>query len=118
MEKDSNLTHLKGLVVELQESNSKILDKLRNVSKKNIDLEKEIKDLNKSKYEIDTRLKILESEIQKHDFYKIENTIEKFESQHDDRKQKWSMIINFVVQLAWISMAAWLLTKLGLQPPL
>jgi plasmid maintenance system killer protein len=116
MEKDLN--ELNDLAIELQESNSKILEKLRNLTKKNSDLERELKDLNKSKYDTDTRLRILESEMEKHDLYKIENAIRKFESQHDDRKQNWSIVINFAVQLAWISMAAWLLTKLGLQPPL
>jgi tRNA G10 N-methylase Trm11 len=118
MEKDQDFIYLKNVAIELQENDSRILEKIKNLIKKNLDLEKEIKDLNKIKYDFETRLKLLESEIEKHDFYKLENSIEKFESQHDDRKQKWNSAINFMVQLAWVSMAAWLLTRLGLQPPL
>lgn len=121
MENDSNLAQLKGLIAELHESEDKIIDKIKNLIKKNSDLEKEIKLLSESKYDLDARIRILETldtDKIKHDLYKLESALHKFESQHDDRKQKWNMLFNFLFQLIWVAMAAWLLTKLGLQPPL
>jgi chromosome segregation ATPase len=121
MEDDTKLARFKAIIQELQESDSKIIDKLKTITKKNADLEKEIKNINNLKYELEARLKVLESEDLekiKHDFYKIESKLQTFESQHDDRKEKWNMLFNFAIQLIWVSMAAWLLTKLGLQAPL
>ena len=95
--------------------------KIKTLSKKNMELEKEIKFLNQSKYELDARLKILESEDMqkiKHEIHALENSIHKLELHHDDRKQRINTIFNFIIQLIWVAMAAWLLTKLGLQPPL
>ena len=121
MEEDSNFAHIKDELKTLKESDSKIIEKLKTITKKNLDLEKEIKNLSTLKYELDARIKVLEAEDfenLKHDFYKLESKLQNFENQHDDRKEKWNTLINFVVQLIWVSMAAWLLAKLGLQAPL
>lgn len=121
MESDSNSAKIMEIIAELQESDSLTKERLSNLIRKNSNLEKEIENLNKSRYEIEARLRVLESEDFekiKHEVYRMESTLQKFESQHDDRKQNLNTIINFIVQLAWVSMAAWLLTKLGLQPPL
>ena len=121
MENDSNSANLKGLIAELKESDLRTIERLKNLIKKNSDFEKEMENLNKSKYEIEARLRVLESEdIEKikHEMYRMESVLQKFESRHDDRRQNWNTAINFMVQLAWVSMAAWMLTKLGLQPPL
>lgn len=32
-------------------------------------------------------------------------------------KDRWNQMMNFIVQLAWVVLAAWVLTKLNLQPP-
>lgn len=121
MEQDSDLADLRSLIAELQESNTRISKKLKTITSAKSDLEIEIKNLQESKYDLEARIRVLESEdIEKikHELYRIESVLGKMQSMHDDRKQNWNTIINFVVQLVWVSMAAWLLTKLGLQGPL
>jgi hypothetical protein len=95
--------------------------KLDRLSGKMKDREKEIDELNDAKSELEARIRVLESEdfekIKK-DLYSTISKIEVFESHHDENKEKWNMALNFIVQLVWVSMAAFMLTKLGLQAPL
>lgn len=121
MEQGSDLNYFKTLISELQESHKRSEERMKQLLNDNTDLEKEIKNLKEFKYELEARVKSIESEDFekiKHELYKIESKLDKFESIHTDRKEKLNTIFNFAVQLAWVSMAAWLLTKLGLQPPL
>lgn len=79
--------------------------------------EKQLEIINK----LQIRLSIIESnnlEDLKKDICHLNSKVKMFESEHDNRKEKWQMGLNFLVQLIWVAMAAWLLTKLGLQPPL
>jgi len=79
--------------------------------------EKQLEIINK----LQIRLSIIESnnlEDLKKDIYSLNSKVKMLESEHDNRKEKWQMGLNFLVQLIWVAMAAWLLTKLGLQPPL
>lgn len=85
------------------------------------DLESEMKELVIQRQDLDARMRVLEAEDMvrlRQDFYRLESKMSSFESDHDNRKENWRMVLNFVVQLLWVSMAAWLLTKLGLQAPL
>lgn len=96
-------------------------DRLRSLSKKISELDRQFRSLETMGHDLDARMRVLESagmERFKQDLYKLESKMNSFESDHDDRKENWKMAINFVIQLIWVSMAAWLLTKLGLQAPL
>lgn len=100
---------------------SEELDKIKSISKKYTDLQEEIEELIDFKTDIEARVRLLETldiDRIKQDLYKIDSRVASFESDHDERKEKIKMVLNFVVQLIWVSMAAWLLSKLGLQPPL
>ena len=105
----------------LQESIERITDKLRMISKKIGEMEREIKELSHLKHGLEARIRALESEdmdvIKKH-LYEIDSKVRSLESEHDKRKASWNLALNFAVQLAWVSMAAWLLAKLGLQAPI
>ncbi len=109
------------LIRKLQESDEKLQNKNKNLIYKQSELEKQIKSICDSKHNLEMRISILESiniEDLKKEIYKIDSKVQSFESAHDDRKEKWQIAINFIVQLIWVAMAAWLLTKLGLQAPL
>lgn len=109
-----DLSRAKILIDDIQETESKIADKVKLMSR-------EVKELSGFRRDVEARMRVLESkdfdEIRQ-SIYDIESRIKSFEMQHDDSKEKWKTALNFVVQLAWVSMAAWLLTKLGLQGPL
>lgn len=96
-------------------------DRLRSLSKRISELDREFRSLGAVSHDLEARVRVLESsdiERFKQDLYKLESKMNSFESDHDDRKENWRMVANFIVQLLWVSMAAWLLTKLGLQAPL
>jgi len=46
--------------------------------------------------------------------YSVENHIANFKATHDDNKQTWTMVLNFLFQFIWVILAAYVLTKLGL----
>jgi chromosome segregation ATPase len=113
-EEDFDFTRVKDLINSLRETDAKIADRLKGLAK-------EIKELSSLKHEFEARMRVVESrdfEEMRQSIYGIEGRMKSFEAQHDDSKEKWRTALNFVVQLLWVSMAAWLLTKLGLQGPL
>lgn len=96
-------------------------EKAKGLSKRISEFERELKELTQFRHDLESRTRVLESgdmEKIKHDLYKIESRMDSFESDHDKRKESWRTMTNFIVQLLWVCMAAWLLTKLGLQAPL
>ena len=118
---DNDFEKFESSIKALQDSCSKLTERTRQLSRHISELEKELGRVNEYRHDLDARIRVLESEnveAMKQDLYRTESRVNAFETQHDDRKEKWSMAINFVVQLAWVSMAAWLLLKLGLQAPL
>lgn len=101
--------------------NETLRDKMKSILRRFSDLEKSFRSTEMTVHDLDARVRVLESEDLerlKQDIYKMESRLRSFESEHDKRKENWKMIINFAVQLIWVSMAAWLLAKLGLQAPL
>ena len=46
--------------------------------------------------------------------YRLENQMANFRDSHDSNKERWKMALNFMVQLIWVVMASYVLTKLGL----
>lgn len=101
-------------VKNLKEANSRIMEKTKALAR-------DFKEILGSWHDLEARIRVLESkdfEDIRNNLYGIESRIKSLEAQHNDRKEKWQIVINFVVQLMWVSMAAWVLTKLGLQGPL
>lgn len=95
------------------ESVTKLQEKCRNLSKRLADRENHETDL-------ETRLRVLESVESRLEaaISDIDKRLRTFELSHDKRKENWNMAVNFVIQLVWVAMAAFMLAKLGLQPPL
>lgn len=46
--------------------------------------------------------------------YALENQVSNFRTADTIRKERWGMLLNFVVQLVWVVMAAYLLGKLDI----
>ena len=106
---DNDFEKFESSIKALQDSCSKLTERTRQLSRHISELEKELGRVNEYRHDLDARIRVLESEnveAMKQDLYRTESRVNAFETQHDDRKEKWSMAINFVVQLAWVSMAA------------
>lgn len=99
---------------------SKLLEKTKSLSKRVSAGEDEVARLLTCKSDAEIRVKLLESELDKisSEISEIDRRLRLFEMNHDTRKERWNMAINFFVQLVWVAMAALMLSKLGLQAPL
>lgn len=88
---------------------SKIDERVQNIMKNWDDLEKKLDfQIEKKNKEID--------EI-KEAINKIELKLENINSITENQETRWKGIMNFVIQILWIVLAAYLLTKLNLQAP-
>lgn len=68
--------------------------------------------------EIESRMRQIENKeigSLKERVHSIDTRVAAFDSASDDSKQKWSMALNFIVQLMWVVTASFVLAKLGLQ---
>lgn len=92
------------------DSNDSVREKIRFISEALADLKDRTR-------EVEKRVRSIEAEdldqIRK-SMYKLENHVSNFKSASDTRRERWNMVLNFVVQLVWVVMASYVLTKLGL----
>ena len=102
------------------ESVSRLQEKYRNLSKKMGDLERDHASILEQKTDFEARLRVLESEESRLEagISDVDKRLRTFELSHDKRKENWNMVVYFVIQLVWVAMAAFMLSKLGLQAPL
>ena len=107
-------------ILDVQESVTRLYEKYRSILKKSADLEREVRQTSDFRVNAEVRLKMVESDMDRvsKELSEMDRRLRIFELNHDNRKERWNMVVNFVIQLAWVSMAAFLLTKLGLQAPL
>jgi len=107
-------------VADIAESVRRLQDKYRNIFKKMSEHERDHRRMLEQKADLETRLRVLESYESKleDEISDIDKRLRNFELTHDKRKENWNMVVNFVIQLVWVAMAAFMLSKLGLQAPL
>lgn len=87
-----------------------VLERIRGLSDGFRDLKESIRDLEARVRQVETE----EMEIIRRQMCELEARAKSFESTHDNHKEKWNMVLNFVVQLMWVLTASFVLTKLGL----
>lgn len=80
----------------MRESVSEIKDRIRDLERRTRDLETTAMDrINRS-------------------IYALENHVSNFKTADTIRKERWGILLNFVVQLVWVVMAAYVLSKLDI----
>jgi hypothetical protein len=74
---------------------------------------------NEEKQYEDNKLSKIEDKIDKlkEDLHSMQLKMQSLEIAHGGFEQKWKTIINFILQVIWVVMAAYILLKLGLQGP-
>jgi septal ring factor EnvC (AmiA/AmiB activator) len=102
------------------ESIQRLSERLKNMSDRVSECESEFRSLMDHRATAEARLKIFESELKGIDkeISDMGSRLKVLELNHNDRRERWNSVANFVAQLVWVAMAAFLLTKLGLQAPL
>lgn len=80
-------------------------------------LSETLSDVKERVREIEKRMRSIETEEINHIkkcLYKLENHMSNSRTVDQARKERWSIALNFVVQLVWVVMAGYVLTKLGI----
>lgn len=105
---------------EIQESVQRLREKSRSLADRVAEHERTLRQVLDQRTNVEMRLTMLETERARFgdEVSEIDRRLRIFELGHDNRKENWRMVVNFVVQLAWVAMAAFMLSKLGLQAPL
>jgi len=87
-----------------------VKERIRAVQESMADFKKCMKDFEKRIRNLETD----EIDQMRKSMYRLQNEVENFKSERAGRKENWSMVMNFVVQLIWVVIAAYTLHKLGI----
>lgn len=97
-------------------------ERIQLMMKKQDDLEKKLETLLSKQHEIDHRLEnVEESEADikelKGNFHRLEIKVQEIDITSNRQETRWKGALSFVLQLAWVILASYLLLKLKLQSP-
>lgn len=104
----------------MTEENLNIKDILQKQQEKLKFLLRKLEKIEEKQKKLETCIKIFETknfEKMYDDVHDLDIRLKSVEIYQKDQDQNWKSIINFVVQIIWVIMAAYILFKLGLQPP-
>jgi predicted RNase H-like nuclease (RuvC/YqgF family) len=101
-------TRIDERVILLQNKEEQLDDRIDGIFQKNIELIEKMASLETSQsMSAEHREKINE----------LDRRLSKLEDQHGAHNERWKSLANFMIQLVWVILAAYLLTKLNLQSP-
>lgn len=119
--------------LQVQESIKSIYDlttrvdeRVLQLMKKQEELERKLDEQLKSDHNLDTRVanlervrdeRIPELDTVKNNLHRLEIEMQAVKITQGGQEGRWKTIVSFVVQIAWVILAAWLLMKMGLQAP-
>lgn len=101
---------------------SRLDERIKLVNNNQEQVIKKIEDHADKQIEIFRKLAILETyqeDISKvlGEIHNLEKRVSKIEIDHGNHSERWKSIATFIIQLIWVILAAYLLTKLNLQSP-
>lgn len=85
-------------------------EKIRSMSECVADIKDRMRDVERRMRELETD----HMERIRRSIYDLENHVSNFKVTSENHKERWKMALNFIVQLVWVVMASYVLTKLGL----
>lgn len=116
-------------IQKLFDITTRIDEKLTQFQNNNKNLEEKIKENKEETEDLATKISIIQTheqnilgvlsqlEIIKNQINDCDKKITKLENEHGASNERWRSITTFVIQLIWVILAAYLLTKLNLQAP-
>jgi chromosome segregation ATPase len=118
------LTQASENIQKLFELSTRIDERVKAIQAKQDGVEARIEQIALTHHLANQKIAVLESSGNKHDIEECERhiadlekrlvTVEMTSGQTQDR---WNRVISFIIQLIWVILAAWFLTKLHLQAP-
>lgn len=108
----------------LYELTTRVDERVKNLAKRQDDLEKKIDSMLFNGIDLESRMRIAESKYNSKEvedletgFRELEKKVHSLEFASSGVQDRWKSIVNFGIQLSWVITAAYLLYRLGLQPP-
>lgn len=111
------------------ENLTRLDERIKNIQQKQHDLEERIDAMLEQYAAILQRITVLDTKSSRcvmeskgsqclmDDINDLDKRLSAFETATGKSRDRWNQFLNFVIQLAWVVLAAWVLTKLNLQPP-
>jgi len=116
-------------IQKLFDITTRVDEKLSQFQNNNKNLEEKIKENKENISDLVTKISIIQTqeqnilnvlsqlEVVKNEISNCDKKITKLENEHGASNERWRNITSFVIQLIWVILAAYLLTKLNLQAP-
>lgn len=106
----------------LYELSTRIDERVKNLITRSDTHDTKVSEILFAQKDIEGRIRVLESKIEKNDdsnnqLNMLSSRVQTIEISHTGHSNVWKTVINFVVQLSLILVAAYILYKLGLQAP-
>lgn len=111
------------------ENITRLDERTRSVQEKQRALEERLDDVVDMHNDVQRKIAVLESKSSRcvmeskgsaclvADIAELDKRIANLEASNVQSKDRWNRLFTFAIQLAWVILAAWLLSKLNLQPP-
>ena len=112
------------------ENITRLDERIKNIQQKQHDLEERIDAILAQHAEILQRIAVLDTKSARcvmeskgsqcllDNINNLDKRLSAFEMATGQSKYRWNQFLTFVIQLAWVILAAWVLTKLNLQLPI
>lgn len=118
---------------KLFDLSTRIDERVKAIQEKQVELTSKLADLTLAHVEIMQKVAVLESQrvatdsdeqllrkemdVVEANLTALDKRIAVLEGEHGNHKDRWNRILGFIIQLVWVILAAYLLTKLHLQAP-
>jgi hypothetical protein len=105
-------------IQKLFDLTTRVDERLKSAHNKQEQLEKRIEDQIEKNIELMNKIVILENNMTlPSQINDIDKRLSRIENEHGIHSERYKTIANFIIQLVWVILAAYVLTKLNLQSP-
>ena len=117
------LTQTSENIQKLFELSTRIDERVKSIQSKQDRIDLQINDVINQYIQLMQKIAVLESTVDaeilncEKQIVEIDKRLSRLENEDGKKTEKWKGIVNFIVQLVWIVIAAYILTKLNLQAP-
>lgn len=104
-------------IQKLTDLSTRIDERVKSIQSTQVDVNSRIDAIIKSHTEILQKIAVLEDRGSGKDFADLDKRLVLVETKSINTEDRWNKIFTFIIQLIWVILAAYLLTKLNLQAP-
>ncbi len=121
------LSQVSENIQKLSDLSTRIDERVKAIQSKQVDFDQRLDDIIKSNTDLMHRLIVLEQtngaamrtivDDMSRKINDLDKKMMQIESISNKQENRWNGVFQFIIQLVWIALAAWMLLKMGLSPP-